>query len=118
MIRVATFLALTLSSPTPEPALCFDSVVVGYVDRIDDIAPRAGLARGVTAEWTIRVSRRERGDGTPGLIVATGQTESLPEPRTVLRIFLKKDGPRHYRALFWAPWASRARAPAALRPCV
>jgi len=118
MIQAATILALTFSSPTAEPAACFDSVVLGSVDRVDAISPLAGLASGATAEWTIRVTRHERGEGTPPLVVATGQTESLPETRTVLRIFLKKDGPKHYRAIFWVPFATpRPRLPAGIRAC-
>jgi hypothetical protein len=122
MIWMATILALTLSTPAPQPAVCFDSVVVGSVDRIDDIAPLSGLAPGLVSgakgEWTIRVSRTERGEATPPMIVATGQAETLPEPRTVLRIFLKKDGLKHYVAVFWTPFATqRARLPAGLRGC-
>jgi hypothetical protein len=118
MILAAPLLALTLSSPAPAPAVCFDSVVLGTVDRVDDITPLAGLGSGGTGEWTIRVSRRERGDETPPMIVATGQYDSLPTPRTVLRIFLKRDGPKHYVAVFWTPFATtRARLPAGLRGC-
>jgi hypothetical protein len=118
MMLAATVLALTLSTPKPEPAACFDSVVIGSVDRVDGLAPLSGLALGATSEWTIRVSRRERGEATPGTIVATGQAESAPAPRTVLRIFLKKDAPRHYVAVFWTPFATpRPRLPTGLRPC-
>jgi hypothetical protein len=119
MIRVATILALTLSSPATEPPFCFDSVVLGSVDRVDDITPLSGLASGATAEWTIRVTRHELGEGTPALIVATGQAASMPAPRTVLRIFLKKDGPKHYRAVFWVTFATpRPRLPPGLRACL
>lgn len=118
MILAATFLALTLSTPKPEPAACFDSVVLGSVDRVDAITPLSGVALGAASEWTIRVSRRERGEPTPGTIVVTGQAESLPQLRTVLRIFLKKDGPKHYVAVFWTPFATpRQRLPPGLRPC-
>jgi hypothetical protein len=118
MILAAAILALTLAHPAPEPAVCFDSVVLGTVDRVDDITPLSGLALGTTGEWTIRVSRRERGEATPPMIVATGQYESLPAPRTVLRIFLKKDGAKHYVAVFWAPFATpRTRLPPGLRAC-
>jgi hypothetical protein len=118
MIWAPTVLALTLSSPAAEPPVCFDSVVLGSVDRIDDITPSSKLALGARAELTIRVSRHERGEGTPPLVVATGQAESLPAPRTVLRIFLQKDGPRHYRAVFWTPFAAaRTRLPPGLRAC-
>jgi len=118
MIWASSILALTLSSPATEPPVCFDSVVLGTVDRVDNITPLAGLALGATAEWTIRVSRHERGEGTPALVVATGQAETLPAPRTVLRIFLMKDGPKHYRAVFWTTFATpRPRLPPGLRAC-
>ena len=118
MIWLAPILALTLSSPAPQPAACFDSVVLGTVDRVDDISPLAGRVSGGTAEWTIRVTRHELGAGTPASLVATGQAEPLPEPRTVLRIFLMKDGPQHYRAVFWATFATpRPRFPPGLRAC-
>ena len=119
MIQAATILALGLSSPTTaEPPVCFDSVVLGSVDRVDAIMPLHGRALGATAEWTIHVSRRERGEETPALVVATGEAESLPTPRTILRIFLKKDGATHYRAVFWVPFATpRPRLPAGLRGC-
>ena len=118
MIWVASILALTTSSPAKEPPVCFDSVVLGTVDRVDDIAPHSGPALGAGGEWTIRVTRRERGEGTPALVVATGQAESLPAPRTVLRIFLQKDGPQHYRAVFWTTFATpRPRLPPGLRAC-
>ena len=112
-------LALTLSSPaTVTGPDCFDSVVLGSVDRVDDNTALSGRAMGATAEWTIRVSRRELGEGTPAMVVATGPAESLPTPRTVLRIFLKKDGPQHYRAVFWVTFATpRPRLPAGLRAC-
>ena len=120
MIWLASILALGLSSPTtaaPPPA-CFDSVVLGSVDRIDNITPLSGVASGATAEWTIRVTRRELGEVTPGMVVATGQAESMPSPRAILRIFLMKDGPMHYRAVFWVPFATpRPRLPAGLRFC-
>jgi hypothetical protein len=119
MIGVASILALTLSSPTTAPPpVCFDSVVLGSVDRVDDIAPRPGRASGATAEWTIRVTRHELGEETPAMVVATGQAESLPAPRTILRIFLQKDGPKHYVAVFWATFATpRPRLPPGLRFC-
>jgi hypothetical protein len=118
MIVAASILALTLSSPAAkqEPT-CFDSVVLGSVDRVDDIAPLPGRALGA-AEWTIRVTRHELGEKTPASVVATGQAGSLPAPRTVLRIFLKKDGPTHYVAVFWVTFATpRPRLPAGLRLC-
>jgi hypothetical protein len=118
MILAATFLALTLSTPKPEAAACFDSVVIGSVDRVDGVASLSGLGLGATSEWTIRVSRRERGEATPGSIVATGPAESAPAPRTVLRIFLKKDAASHYVAVFWTTFATpRPRLPTGLRPC-
>jgi hypothetical protein len=120
MIPLWSILALGLSSPTTTaPPVCFDSVVLGSVDRVDDITPLPQLASGGTAEWTIRVTRHELGEGTPGLVVATGQAASMPAPRTILRIFLQKDGPTHYRAVFWAPYATpRPRFPAGLRACL
>jgi hypothetical protein len=100
------------------PPVCFDSVVLGSLDRVDDIAPRPGRALGPTAEWTIRVTRHELGEETPALVVATGQADSLPAPRTILRIFLQKDGPKHYVAVFWATFATpRPRFPPGLRAC-
>jgi hypothetical protein len=120
MIQAASILALTLSSPTaaPPPA-CFDSVVLGSVDRVDDIAPLRGSALGgATAEWTIRVSRHELGEETPAMVVATGQAEPVPAPRSILRIFLQKDGPQHYVAVFWVTFATpRPRLPPGLRVC-
>lgn len=118
MIQAASILALTLSSPATAPPPCFDSVVLGSVDRVDDITPLPGLASGATAEWTIRVTRHELGEGTPALVVATGQAEPLPAPRTILRIFLMKDGPQHYRTVFWTTFATpRPRLPFGLRAC-
>jgi hypothetical protein len=108
---------LTLSAPVPAPPVCFDSVVLGSVDRVD-VVPVSGLALGATAEWTIRVTRHERGAATPASIVATGRTESAPAPRTVLRIFLKKDGPEHYRAVSWAPFSvAKPRLPPGVGAC-
>ena len=118
MIWAPSILALTLSSPATAPPVCFDSVVLGSVDRVDYSSARPGRALDATAEWTIRVSRHELGEGTPALVIATGQAESSPAPRTVLRIFLKKDGPEHYLAVFWVTFATpRPRLPAGLRPC-
>jgi len=118
MALSAALLALTLSARAPEPPVCFDSVVLGSVDRVDDVTPLSGLALGATAEWTIRVTRHERGEATPASIVATGPAGSAPEPRTVLRLFLKKDGPKHYRAVFWTAFATpRPRLPSGLRAC-
>ena len=119
MIQALGILALTLSPSAAAPPVCFDSVVLGSVDRVDDIAPLSRPAVGATAEWTIRVSRHELGEETPALVVATGKAESLPEPRTVLRIFLKKDGPKHYVAVFWTTFATpRPRLPPGLRACI
>jgi hypothetical protein len=119
MIGMATILALTTTSPATAAPVCFDSVVLGSVDRVDDITPLPGLALGATAEWTIRVTRHELGESTPALVVATGQADSMPAPRTVLRIFLKKDGPTHYRAVFWTTFATpRPRLPPGLRACL
>ncbi len=118
MALSAALLALTLSAPAPEPPVCFDSVVLGSVDRVDDVRPLSALALGATAEWTIRVTRHERGEATPASIVATGQAESAPAPRTVLRLFLKKDGPKHYRAVFWTAFATpKPRLPSGLGAC-
>jgi hypothetical protein len=119
MIHAASILALTLSSPTKAPPpVCFDTVVIGSVDRVDEITSLPRLAAGATAEWTIRVSRHELGEGTPASVVATGPVESSPTPRTVLRIFLMKDGPKHYVAVYWVPFATpRPRLPAGLRFC-
>ena len=119
MIQALGILALTLSPLATAPPACFDSVVLGSVDRVDDIAPLSRPALGATAEWTIRVSRHELGEETPALVVATGKAEALPEPRTVLRIFLKKDGPKHYLAVYWTTFATpRPRLPPGLRACV
>jgi hypothetical protein len=119
MILATSILALTLSSPATQPPVCFDSVVLGSVDRVDDITSLSGRALGATAEWTIRVTRHELGEGTPALIVAAGQAESLPATRTVLRIFLQKDGPKHYRVVFWTTFATpRPRLPPGLRACL
>jgi hypothetical protein len=119
MIQAATILALSMSSPATAPPPCYDSVVLGTVDRVDDITPLSGHALGGTGEWTIRVTRHERGEGTPAMVVATGQAETLPTPRTVLRIFLQKDGPQHYRAVFWVTFATpRPRLPPGLRACL
>jgi hypothetical protein len=118
MIWAPSILALTLSSPAAAPPVCFDSVVLGSVDRVDNITALHGLAMGATAEWTIRVTRHELGEETPALVVATGQAESAPAPRTILRIFLQKDGPKHYVAVFWTTFATpRPRFPPGLRAC-
>jgi hypothetical protein len=118
MIWAPAILALTLSSPATAPPVCFDSVVLGSVDRVDGITPLRGFASGATAEWTIRVTRQELGEKTPAMVVATGQAESAPTPRTILRIFLQKDGPKHYVAVFWTAYATpRPRFPPGLRAC-
>ena len=93
--------------------------VLGSVDRVDDIIPRPGRVLDPTSEWTIRVTRHELGENTPAVVVATGQAEPLPAPRTVLRIFLKKDGPKHYLAVYWTTFATpRPRLPPSLRACL
>jgi hypothetical protein len=119
MIWAPAILALTLSSPAPPPPVCFDSVVLGSVDRVDDIAPLPALALRPTAEWTIRVTRHELGETTPALVVATGNAGSMPAPRSILRIFLKKDGLKHYLAVYWVTFATpRPRLPPGIRACL
>jgi hypothetical protein len=118
MALSAALLALTLSAPVSELPVCFDTVVLGSVDRIESVTRPSGLALGATAEWTIRVTRHERGEATPASLVATGPAESAPQLRTVLRLFLKRDGGQHYRAVFWTAFATpRPRLPAGLRAC-